>query len=60
MGETHSASSVRPIQYEREAKKLPNPPDTVYAPLVSEDLMGLATGAGKALARVAKDLKEQD
>jgi hypothetical protein len=47
------------VPYERDAKKLPSPPDTVYAPLVSEDLMGLVTGAGKAPARVAKDLKEQ-
>jgi hypothetical protein len=48
------------VPYERDAKKRPPPPDTVFAPLVSEDLMGLATGAGKALSQVSKDVKEQD
>jgi hypothetical protein len=48
------------VPYERDAKKLTSPPDTVFAPLVSEELVGLATGAGKALAQVTKDLKDQE
>ena len=54
-----SVLAYKRIMAEREAKKLMAPVDAAYAPLVSGELVGLATGAGQALSQVSKDIREQ-
>jgi len=48
------------VQYDRDAKQRPRVLDQPYAPLVNAELVGLATGAGKALRSLANDIKDQE
>jgi len=48
------------VQYDKEAKQRTRVLDQPYAPLVDAELVGLATGAGKAFRALGNDLREQE